>query len=123
MDYFRSLDRIYPLDIDVVLPGHGGLFNDHRQRIREIKGHHKIRLDEIISILDDQRSLTSYETASRMTWDINGKWPDFPVAQKWFATSEALAHLIFLRDTGIVNKEMLGGVWHYSSASSNLIGK
>jgi len=117
MDYFRSLDKIYALDIDMVLPGHGNLFNDHQQRIREIKRHHQIRLDEVVSMLKDRRPLTPYEAASRMAWDINGKWPDYPVAQKWFATSEALAHLIFLRNKGIVNKEMIGGVWHYSHTS------
>ncbi|MBW2119576.1 MAG: MBL fold metallo-hydrolase [Deltaproteobacteria bacterium] len=116
-DYFGSLDKIYALDVDMVLPGHGGLFNDHRQRIKEIKRHHQMRLDEVVSMLKDRRSLTPYETASRMTWDINGKWTDFPVAQKWFATGEALAHLIFLRKRGIVNKEMLGGGWHYSHTS------
>ena len=114
MDYFRSLGRIYPLDINVVLPGHGGMFNDHRKRIKEIKRRHQIRLDEVASIFKDYRSLTAYETASRMPWDINGKWPDFPVAQKWFATGEALAHLIFMRNRGMVNKEMIGGLWYYS---------
>ncbi|MBW1706220.1 MAG: MBL fold metallo-hydrolase [Deltaproteobacteria bacterium] len=117
-DYFKSLERIYALDVDMVLPGHGGLFNDHRQRVREIKKHHQMRLDEVVSILKDRRSLTPYETASRMTWDINGKWPDFPVTQKWFATGEALSHLIFLRNKGVVNKKMLGGVWHYLRKSS-----
>jgi len=117
MDYFRSLGRIYPLDINVVLPGHGGMFNDHRKRIKEIKRRHQIRLDEVASIFKDYRSLTAYETASRMPWDINGKWPDFPVAQKWFATGEALAHLIFMRNRGMVNKEMIGGLWYYSRKS------
>lgn len=117
-NYFKSLDRIYPLDIDVVLPGHGNLFNNHRQRIKEIKRHHQIRLDEIISILENSRPFTAYETASRMTWDIHGKWANFPVAQKWFATGEALSHLIFLKNKGMVNKEMFEGAWHYSRKSS-----
>lgn len=101
--YFESLDRIYALDVDMVLPGHGRLFNDYRQRIREIKRHHQMRLDEVVSISKDEPSLTPYEIASRMTWDINGKWPDFSVSQKWFATGEALSHLIFLRNRGIID--------------------
>ncbi len=113
-NYFKSLDRIYPLDIDVVLPGHGNLFNNHRQRIKEIKRHHQIRVDEIISILENSHPLTAYETASRMTWDIHGNWANFSVTQKWFATGEALAHLIFLENKGMVKREMLEGAWHYS---------
>jgi hypothetical protein len=45
--------------------------------------------------------------ASKMTWDIVAKsWQDFPVVQKWFAVSEASAHLFYLeqRDKVIVEE-------------------
>jgi hypothetical protein len=32
-----------------------------------------------------------------MTWDIEAdSWEKFPVAQKWFATGEAISHLRYL---------------------------
>ncbi len=118
-DYFTSLDKIIPLEVDMVLPGHGNVFRNHRKRITEIKRHHKIRLDEIVSILENHhQSLTPYDIASRMTWDINGQWGEFPVTQKWFATSEALSHLIYLKNRGRVKRENVKGKWYYSLNSS-----
>jgi len=53
-------------------------------------------LNEIRNILDHDPE-TAYETAARMTWDIKAaKWQDFPLAQQWFATGEALSHLRYL---------------------------
>jgi hypothetical protein len=41
-----------------------------------------------------------------MTWDIRyDSWNDFPVAQKWFATGEAISHLRFLEEKRLVTKE------------------
>jgi len=31
-----------------------------------------------------------------MTWDLAGSWEEFPLSQKWFATGEAIAHLLCL---------------------------
>ncbi len=40
-----------------------------------------------------------------MTWDIDCEsWNDFPVAQKWFATGEAIAHLHYLESEGRVTR-------------------
>ena len=38
-----------------------------------------------------------------MTWDIEAKdWNAFPSSQKWFATGEAEAHMLFLLDHDLV---------------------
>jgi hypothetical protein len=52
---------------------------------------YELRLDEILRILNGD-VLTAYAVASRMTWDIRGVWEEFPIAQKWFASGEALSH-------------------------------
>jgi|Deesub1362B_J571_1020462.scaffolds.fasta_scaffold01575_3 glyoxylase-like metal-dependent hydrolase (beta-lactamase superfamily II) len=117
-DYLASLNKTYVLDVALVLPGHRELFNDHKGRIDEIKKHHQMRLNEVLTILEGQEGLTAYEIASRMSWDIsNNSWVDFPLVQKWFATAEALAHLIYLEDQGAVIKQMIGKQWHYSLLS------
>jgi glyoxylase-like metal-dependent hydrolase (beta-lactamase superfamily II) len=95
--YIESLDKIYDLDVERVLPGHRRIFENFRGRIDELKRHHTVRLDEIRDILAQQSPLSAYAAASRMTWDIEAdSWENFPVAQKWFATGEALSHLRYL---------------------------
>jgi hypothetical protein len=42
-----------------------------------------------------------------MSWDIIfDSWDLFPVSQKWFAIGEAIAHLKYLKEKGIIRKEM-----------------
>jgi len=101
-DYLMSLDKVYDLDVEVVLPGHRSIFRDHKKRIRELKEHHRTRLEEVVSILRKGEQ-NAFEVASQMTWDIGYKsWDLFPPAQKWFAFGEALAHLKYLEEEGDV---------------------
>jgi glyoxylase-like metal-dependent hydrolase (beta-lactamase superfamily II) len=99
--YLESLDLVYDLKVDQVLPGHRRLFSDHRARIDELKQHHENRLEEVRDILSKKGAATAFDVAARMTWDIRcDRWEDFPVAQRWFATGEALSHLRYLEETG-----------------------
>ncbi len=101
-EYLASLEKIYPLDVSLVLPGHGSLFTDHRKRIEELKVHHKERNEETLSILDGHR-MDGYRISSLMKWDVEiGSWEKFPSQQKLFATGETLAHLTFLEAEGKV---------------------
>lgn len=103
--YLLSLDKVYKLDVSLVLPGHRRFFNEHRVRIGELKRHHEKRAEEILMILK-RGSMNAYEVASNMTWDIRcDSWDDFPVAQKWFATGEAISHLRFLEEKQLLTKE------------------
>jgi len=105
-EYLVSLDKIYGLEVELVLPGHRSIFRDHRGRIRELKEHHGVRLEEVICILDKGRQ-NAYQVASQMTWDIGYRsWNAFPAGQKWFAFGEALAHLRYLEEEGKVGCEM-----------------
>lgn len=99
-DYLASLDKVHALEVDLVLPGHRRLFRNHRERIAELKAHHETRAAEVLSILDGG-SMTAFQVASHMTWDIDcDSWDGFPAAQKWFATGEAVAHLRYLEEAG-----------------------
>jgi glyoxylase-like metal-dependent hydrolase (beta-lactamase superfamily II) len=101
--YLSSLDKVRRLAVDRVLPGHRSLFSDCTQRIQELEKHHEHRLDEVLNILKEC-SLSAYAVASRMTWDIRGTWEKFPVAQKWFATGEAISHLRYLEEEGKIRR-------------------
>jgi glyoxylase-like metal-dependent hydrolase (beta-lactamase superfamily II) len=99
-NYLRSLDKVYGLEVDLVLPGHRRLFSNHRERIEELKRHHQNRLDEILMILKEGPK-HAFQVAAEMTWDIEYKsWEKFPLQQKWFATGEAMAHLRYLEERG-----------------------
>ncbi|MBU2621733.1 MAG: MBL fold metallo-hydrolase [Proteobacteria bacterium] len=103
--YLASLDKVHKLDVGLVLPGHRRLFKEHRARIDELKQHHEKRAGEILDILK-KGSGSAFEVASLMTWDIKfDSWNDFPVAQKWFATGEAISHLRYLEEKHLVIKE------------------
>jgi len=105
-EYLASLDKVYKLDIELVLPGHRSIIRDCKGRIQELKDHHQKRLDEIILILRNG-SMNGFQVASQMSWDvIYDSWDLFPVSQKWFAAGEALAHLKYLEEEGIVKREI-----------------
>jgi glyoxylase-like metal-dependent hydrolase (beta-lactamase superfamily II) len=103
-DYIHSLDRVYDLEMTLVLPGHRRLIEDGKFRITELKTHHERRCAEILNILDG-RELSAYAVASFMHWDIKcDSWEQFPIAQKWFATGEAIAHLRYLEEKGQIQR-------------------
>jgi glyoxylase-like metal-dependent hydrolase (beta-lactamase superfamily II) len=105
-EYLASLDKVYQLDIELVLPGHRGIFKNCKERIQELKRHHRNRLDEIVSILEKGK-MNAFRVASKMSWDIvSDSWDLFPVSQKWFATGEAIAHLKYLKEEGRIRSEM-----------------
>ena len=108
LDYMKSLDKVAALDVDLVLPGHRTLIADMYGRIEELRAHHKKRLAEVVSILKD-RPRSAFETAATMTWDLAGAWESFPLAQKWFATAEATAHLRYLEDEGLIQRDESSG--------------
>ncbi len=104
-DYLLSLDKIYRLDVTLVLPGHRRFFSDARERIRELRHHHEVRANEALSIVKKER-LNAYQVASRMTWDMNHHdWATAPVYQRMFAMGEALAHLKYLASEGEIIEE------------------
>ncbi len=121
-EYVKSLERTASLDVNLVLPGHRSVFRDMRSRIEELKEHHARREDEILLILEEGPK-TAFEVASRMTWDIECDSFDlFPLSQKWFATGEAIAHLVHLKSLAKVREEIRQtarplAVWSLASAS------
>ena len=107
-EYLMSLDKVYDLDVELVLPGHRSIFRNQKERIRELKQHHQTRLKEVTSILGKGKQ-NAFQIASQMTWDIGYKsWDLFPPAQKLFAFGEALAHLKYLEEEGEVERQIEG---------------
>ena len=118
-EYLSSLDKVYALDIDTVLPGHRALFRNCKARIEEIREHHRQRNLEVLAILKEG-ARNIYEVASQMTWNVDcDSWDSFPVVQSFFATGEAFAHLRYLEETGEIKREMEGetAIYQLNAAS------
>lgn len=112
--YLASLDKVAGLPVDLVLPGHRRLIRDHQARIGELQSHHAQRLAEVLTILG-RGAMTAFEVASRMTWDLKcDHWDEFPVAQRWFATGEAISHLRLLEEEGRVGRNTNEKLTFYS---------
>jgi glyoxylase-like metal-dependent hydrolase (beta-lactamase superfamily II) len=105
-EYLKSLDKVYGLEVDLVLPGHRNPFKNLKKRINELRHHHQNRAEEILSALEGKKR-NAYQVASRISWDIPiDSWDSFPVIQKWFAVGEVMAHLKYLEEEGRVRKEI-----------------
>ncbi len=115
--YFESLDRVYSLEINLVLPGHRSLIKNCRQRIDQLKEHHRLRLAEVLQIVRDRGSGSAFDIASAMTWDFAASnWEEFPLMQKWFATGEALAHVHYLEYEGKLKSGLQDNTLIFTSA-------
>jgi len=106
-NYINSLEKICEFDVDLVLPGHRRWFTDLKSRVDELISHHEKRLDEICDILD-KAPQSAYKIAAKMSWDIKASnWNEFPIAQQWFATGEALSHLRFLEEKREISRHVI----------------
>ena len=115
-DYMTSLDKVRDLPVDIILPGHRSFFTDLKGRIDELKEHHRNRADEVLEVLGGDHK-NAYEIAAAMTWDIDCEsWELFPVAQKWFATGEAIAHLRYLESEGKITRNTGGKLITFSAS-------
>lgn len=113
--YFDSLEKVYKLEVDHLYSTHRDLIDNHRERIDEIRKHHKYRLDEALKAVENYGPCTVREVTKHMHWDISSKnWDDFPKSQKWFAAGEAHAHLEHLYALNQVSRTEIQGVLYYS---------
>ena len=114
-DYLASLDKVAALPIRQILTAHRATDFDAAKRIEDLKDHHAQRLDEIVGILGDGQARTAYQTAQLMKWRIRAEnWEAFPPQQKWFATGEAMAHLLHLHKIGAITRYRVEDRYCYS---------
>ncbi|GAF68517.1 unnamed protein product, partial [marine sediment metagenome] len=107
-EYLMSLDKVYDLDVKLVLPGHRSIFKDFKGRIQELKYHHQARVGEVLSALE-KGGKNAFQVAPQLSWDVTYEaWELFPTLQKWFAFGETVAHLKYLEEKGKIRREMQG---------------
>lgn len=99
-DFLNSQKKIQTFDVDLVLPAHGGTFQDHRHRAEQIIQHHHYRMQEMLDLVR-RTPHTAYEVAS-LAW---GFGIDASLTVQFPATFEAIAHLEYMRSLGMVARE------------------
>lgn len=108
-EYLKSLNLVKQLPIKHIFTAHRRRIADPYKRIAELEEHHKKRLEQVINILKDGAK-NAFDTAGEMTWKISAKnWDEFPIQQQWFATGEAMAHLLYLWENNILNRKIIDG--------------
>lgn len=118
--YFRSIKRVYDLDVRQICPAHGESF-ELRMRIRELQNLHIDRLRETFDAVKTAPG-TAAEIAPKLRWHYgNGNWNDFPAVQKGFTIGAAVAYLDYLCYRSFVRAELCGdGVYRFSAIVEKL---
>jgi glyoxylase-like metal-dependent hydrolase (beta-lactamase superfamily II) len=106
-DFLASHEKIQKVDAHLVCPAHGGVYEDHRRRARQLIDFHRVRMHTMLDLVR-RSALTAYEVAL----DAFAISPDNRF-QVMAATSETLAHLELLRRQGKVLRTDEGGVTRY----------
>jgi glyoxylase-like metal-dependent hydrolase (beta-lactamase superfamily II) len=85
-DYLTALDRTIELAPRLALPGHGDPIEDPAGRARELKEHHRVRLEEAAKALRPEP-----QSGYQLSFALFGA--DLAPAGRRFAIAETLSHL------------------------------
>jgi glyoxylase-like metal-dependent hydrolase (beta-lactamase superfamily II) len=110
VDYMNSLEEMKKLDVEFVLPGHGRVFSNYRERIDQLLIHHEKRLLEMLTYFE-KGPATAYQIAIDTKWYL--PWDDLPMFSKRVAVTETLAHLELLIDRCALSKKEQAGIIYY----------
>jgi glyoxylase-like metal-dependent hydrolase (beta-lactamase superfamily II) len=109
VSYLASLARLRALDVELVLPGHGPPFAQHRQVIDSLVAFYGKRQAKILDALA-KGALTGYE----VTQDL---FPWARTGDLFLVVSETVANLEALEALGAVSRELDAGVYRYRRAA------
>lgn len=110
LDSLRLADRFDPT---ATYPAHRET-GDYHKRIAELLLHHEERLNECYNVIRNHPGINTYEIASQLTWNISvKKFEDFPEGQLFFAFTETMAHLEYLKVRNKIRKDGKGRYFTY----------
>lgn len=105
-DFLASLEKIEALDPKLVLPGHGRPFEEGGERARVISRHHDRRLGAITQVIRNEP-----KTTNEIVDEIFGS--ELLNFDRRLALGEALAHLVYLRRSGEIERIEKDGTFYY----------
>lgn len=101
--YVNTLKELMRLPIKVILPTHRKIIYNPNERMAELIMHHNERLQEILDVMEDDKTYTVRDISAAISWRIKAdSWEVFPKQQKIFAAGETMAHLDHLIHTHCV---------------------
>lgn len=119
--YIDSLKNISEYKVHKALTGHRENTGNFYERIEMLLRHHKERLDDVTAIVENNPGLSGYEVAALMKWSIkSSSWKDFPPGQRWFAVGEAISHLNYLVEQGVIERTPKEGIHTYTRSAASL---
>ena len=93
-DFIDSQRKVQNFEVDLVLPAHGAVYQDHRHRANQLIEHHRYREAEMLDLIR-RTPRTAFEVAQEIFGD-----EDRPIFHVMAATFETLAHLEYSRVEG-----------------------
>lgn len=109
-DFIASQEKVAALDVRLVCPAHGGVYEDHRHRARQLIRHHEARAGEMEDVLRAGPA-NAYDVARRVfRWVFENPKDRF---QAGAAVMETIAHLEMLRGRGEIRREERDGILLY----------
>jgi glyoxylase-like metal-dependent hydrolase (beta-lactamase superfamily II) len=105
--YLASLARTRALELDLVLPGHGPPFGEHRRVIDDLVAFYARRQGRIRALLDE-RPLTPYEVSRAL-------FPSARPGDAFLTVSETIANLEAMEARGEAARELVDGAWRFRS--------
>ena len=86
-DFIASQLKVQRFDVELVLPAHGAVYNDHRHRANQLIEHHRYREAEMLDLIR-KRPQTAFEVSQQVFGT-----EERPIFHVMAATFETLAHL------------------------------
>jgi glyoxylase-like metal-dependent hydrolase (beta-lactamase superfamily II) len=105
--YLESLNDMEQLPITTIYPGHGNVFIDFKERLEEIRHHHKKRKKMIFDRLSPEPK-TTYSISHEM---FGSTLSDF---DKFLALNETIIYLRELKAEGAIREDTADNVLVYS---------
>jgi glyoxylase-like metal-dependent hydrolase (beta-lactamase superfamily II) len=107
--YIASMKATQAMDVEVVLPGHGDAFGEHRALIDERLRMHDRRARKLHGLVEE-RPRTAYELAQEL-------WGNVAVTQAYLTLSEVLGHMDLLVDDGRVVEVEDDGIVRFAATA------
>lgn len=105
LEYVRTLHRLSSLEVNLVLPGHGEPFTDHRALVHERLAFYRARRDRVLALLG-AGAATVYEVCRAL-------FPGLERDQLFLGLSETVGYLDLLEEEGRAEHTMSHGVLRY----------
>ena len=103
LEFLKSLKRVEKLSPKLLLPSHGEVFTNYRERIGLLFRHHVDRLGQVMAGLKEEKTIVG--AARHVRWS-RGDFDSLPEFDKWLAILETLSHAEFLAYCGVARRRL-----------------